>query len=467
MFAKTNLFHKIIYTTSIPIVVGFSTLQAQSQSKNASVLNPNILLILADDLGFGDLSCQGATDIQTPHLDRIFKDGMRFTNFYSNSTVCSPTRASLLTGRYPDMAGVPGVIRTHADDSWGYLSDRVTMLPQILKKAGYETALIGKWHLGLEAPNLPNLRGFDYFHGFLGDMMDDYYTHLRHGKNYLRRNDEVVNPQGHATDIFTGWALEYLDNRKPEANPFFMYLAYNAPHDPIQPPVDWIQKVKKREHGISDKRAKLVALIEHMDWNIGRVLDRLEQSGQLQNTLVIFTSDNGGVTGLEANNGPYRGGKQDMYEGGIRVPAAFFWKNRIAPGSTFPELAMTMDLFPTLCEIAGIKPAEPVDGISLLPGLSGKVQNSDNRTVFFVRREGNLKYGGMAYYAARSGEFKILQNTPWEPMQFFNLKEDPAEQHPLPKTGSKEYEELFRQLTRHIRQSGSIPWQRPSMIKNE
>ena len=428
---------------------------------------PNILLILADDLGFGDLSCQGATDMQTPHIDRIFKDGMRFTNFYSNSTVCSPTRASLLTGCFPDMAGVPGVIRTHADDSWGFLSAGIAMLPQNLKKAGYQTVLIGKWHLGLEAPNLPNLRGFDYFHGFLGDMMDDYYTHLRHGKNYLRRNDEVVNSQGHATDIFTGWALDYLDNRKPEANPFFMYLAYNAPHDPIQPPVDWIQKVKKREHGISDKRAKLVALIEHMDWNIGRVLDRLEQSGQLQNTLVIFTSDNGGVTGLEANNGPYRGGKQDMYEGGIRVPAAFFWKNRIAPGSTFPELAMTMDLFPTLCEIAGIKPAEPVDGISLLPGLSGKVQNSDNRTVFFVRREGNLKYGGMAYYAARSGEFKILQNTPWEPMQFFNLKEDPAEQHPLPKTGSKEYEELFRQLTRHIRQSGSIPWQRPSMIKNE
>ena len=428
---------------------------------------PNILLILADDLGFGDLSCQGAKDMQTPHIDRIFKDGMRFTNFYSNSTVCSPTRASLLTGRYPDMAGVPGVIRTPEDDSWGYLSAGISMLPQILKKAGYETALIGKWHLGLEAPNLPNLRGFDHFHGFLGDMMDDYYTHLRHGNNYLRRNDEVVNPQEHATDIFTGWALDYLDNRKPEANPFFMYLAYNAPHDPIQPPVDWIQKVKKREYGISDKRAKLVALIEHMDWNIGRVLDQLEKSGQLQNTLVIFTSDNGGVLGNEANNGPYRGGKQDMYEGGIRVPAAFMWKNRITPGSIFPGLALTMDLFPTLCEVAGVQPAQPIDGISLLPSLMGEEQVTDNRTVFFMRREGNLKYGGMAYYAARSGNNKILQNTPWEPMQFFNLKEDPYELHPLEKKGNKEYEELFRQLTRHIRQSGAIPWQQKSNIQNE
>lgn len=428
---------------------------------------PNILVILADDLGFGDLSCQGAKDMQTPNIDKIFKEGIRFTNFYSNSTVCSPTRASLLTGRYPDMAGVPGVIRTHEEDSWGYLSPGIELLPLYLKKAGYETALIGKWHLGLEVPNQPNLRGFDHFHGFLGDMMDDYYTHLRLGNNYMRLNEKVVNPQGHATDIFTNWVLDYVGTPKTEAHPFFMYLAYNAPHDPVQPPAEYVQKVKKREKGISDKRAKLVALIEHMDWNIGRVLDKLESSGLLENTLVIFTSDNGGVLGNEANNGPCRGGKQDLYEGGIRVPAAFMWKNRITPGSVFPGLALTMDLFPTLCEVAGVQPAQPIDGISLLPSLIGEKQDTDNRTVFYMRREGNLKYGGMVYYAARFRNYKILQNTPWEPMQFFNLKEDPYELHPLEKKGNKEYEELFRQLTRHIRQSGAIPWQQKSNIQNE
>ena len=164
-------------------MVSFVPFTVWSQKPHESIALPNVLVILADDLGFGDLTCQGSTDMQTPHIDKIFREGMRFTNFYANSTVCSPTRASLLTGRYPDMVGVPGVIRTHEDDSWGYLSPGVSLLPEKLKKKGYKTALIGKWHLGLEAPNLPNLRGFDFFHGFLGDMMDDYFTHLRHGNN--------------------------------------------------------------------------------------------------------------------------------------------------------------------------------------------------------------------------------------------------------------------------------------------
>ena len=419
---------------------------------------PNILLILADDLGYGDLSCQGAKDIQTPDIDKLFSNGMKFTGFYANSTVCSPTRASLLTGRYPDRVGVPGVIRTHPEDSWGYLSSEAVLLSQKLKKAGYHTALIGKWHLGLDAPNLPNQRGFDYFHGFLGDMMDDYYTHLRFKNNYMRENDRVINPEGHATDLFAGWAVQYLKEREKKKLPFFLYLAFNAPHDPLQPPSDWLEKVKNREKNISPKRAKLAALIEHMDHNIGRVMEQLEKSGQMNNTMVIFTSDNGGLLASEASNGLFRGGKQDMYEGGIRVPAAFYWKDRIASGSTFSGLAMTMDIFPTLCDITGISPGV-MDGISLWPALSGQNPDTNQRTIFFVRREGNMKYGGMAYYAARSGDYKVLQNTPWEPMQYFNLKDDPYERKPLEKSG-KEYETLFRQLMEHIRCSGAVPWQR-------
>ena len=157
------------------LVCNFS--QAQTEQK------PNIIVILVDDLGYGDLSCQGGTDIQTPHIDKLFEKGIRFNQFYANSTVCSPTRASLITGRYPDMVGVPGVIRTQEKNSWGYLTENSINLPDKLKEAGYHTALVGKWHLGLESPNRPNERGFDHFHGFLGDMMDDYYTHLREGNN--------------------------------------------------------------------------------------------------------------------------------------------------------------------------------------------------------------------------------------------------------------------------------------------
>ena len=172
----------------------------QSQEKQP----PNIVVILVDDLGYGDLSINGGKDIHTPHIDKLFDKGMKFTNFYANCTVSSPTRASLLTGMYPDISGVPGVIRTHEEDNWGYLREDLPTLPDMLKKAGYNTAIIGKWHLGLASPNLPNERGFDFFHGFLGDMMDDYWTHLRFGNNYMRLNEKEIKPTGHATDVFFG-----------------------------------------------------------------------------------------------------------------------------------------------------------------------------------------------------------------------------------------------------------------------
>ena len=175
---------------------------------------PNLLVIMVDDLGYGDLSVYGAPDLKSPHIDALMNDGMRFDAFYANCPVCSPTRASFLTGLYPDMAGVPGVIRTPLPErptSWGNLRNDVTTLPGHLKTAGYDTALIGKWHLGLEAPDRPNDVGFDFFHGFLGDMMDDYYDHLRHGEHYMRRNEEAIHPEGHATDLFTDWTVDYLN----------------------------------------------------------------------------------------------------------------------------------------------------------------------------------------------------------------------------------------------------------------
>ncbi len=390
-----------------------------------------MLVILVDDLGYGDLSCYGATDLQSPNIDRLVASGMRFDRFYANSPVCSPTRASLLSGRYPDLVGVPGVIRTHFQDNWGCLSPQAVLLPQMLKRAGYHTALVGKWHLGLASPNTPNERGFDHFHGFLGDMMDDYNNHRRHGINYMRLDDKEIDPEGHATDLFTQWAVDYLRQRSQKKDqPFFLYLAYNAPHAPIQPPKEWLDRVKQREPGISDDRAKLVALIEHLDAGVGKVLDVLKETGLSDNTLVVFTSDNGGQLNLGASNGPLRAGKGDMFEGGIREPMCAVWPGRIEPGSRSDRVAMAMDLFPTICEAAGVTIDHEIDAVSFLPTLLGRQQPADDRMLFWVRREGGPRYGGRAYYAARQGDYKLLQNSPFEPMALYNLPGRPQGRTP-------------------------------------
>lgn len=435
--------------------------QVQGAFAGDSPSRPNVLVILVDDLGYGDLACYGATDLQSPHIDGLVAGGMRFERFYANCPVCSPTRAALLSGRFPDLVGVPGVIRTDIRDNWGHLSPQAILLPQLLKKAGYDTALVGKWHLGLASPNTPTERGFDHFHGFLGDMMDDYTTHRRHGINYMRLDGDEIDPEGHATDLFTQWAIDYLHQRRTESRPFFLYLAYNAPHTPIQPPAEWVERVKQRETGISDKRAKLVALIEHLDDGIGRVLDALKQTGLGDNTFVIFTSDNGGQLGAGASNGSLRAGKGDMYEGGIREPMCAVWPGRIEPGSHSDRVAMTMDILPTICEAAGVRIDHEIDGESFLPALLGKPQPETDRILFWVRREGGAQYGGRAYYAARQGNFKLLQNTPFEPLRLYNLAEDPQEQNPLDDKHPM-YRKLFNALQNHVSKSGAIPWQRPS-----
>ena len=331
-------------------------------------------------------------------------------------------------------------------------------MPDILNKAGYETALIGKWHLGLEGPNTPNERGFKFFHGFLGGMMHDYYNHLQHGNNYMRKNDSVVTAKGHATDVFSDWAIDYINVQKNTDSPFFMLLAYNAPHYPIQPPKEWYEKVKNREKDISDKRAKNVALVEHLDDGIGRVIKALKASGQYENTIIVFSSDNGGHLPSEASNGNLRGGKIDMYEGGIKVPTCMLWKNKIKSNTACNVTGVTMDFYATLTNLAGVEVNHEVDAIDLLSGISDKTIKKDDRTIYFVRRAG-YNYSGLCYYAVRKGDYKLVQNSPFEEFQLFNIKEDPFETIPL-EDNSKEFRKLRYQLSQHIRKAGVIPWQK-------
>ena len=426
---------------------------------------PNILVIIVDDLGYGDLSSYGATDLKSPHIDSLISEGMRFSECFANCPVCSPTRAALLTGRYKELVGVPGVIRTKPEDNWGYLAPSATMLPQALKPLGYHTAAIGKWHLGLDHEAHPNTRGFDHFHGFLGDMMDDYYHHRRHDQHYMRLNQEKVNPKGHATDIFTRWAQSYLTERKNQKDPFFLYLAYNAPHTPIQPPLDWLKKVIKREKGITEKRAKLVALIEHMDHNIGKVIATLKETGQWKNTLTIFVSDNGGQINVGANCGNLRGGKQDMYEGGLKVPASATWPGVIKPGTRSDFSFLTMDLFPTAIEAADGTVPNGIEGRSILPLLKSGRQAPFQRDNFFTRREGNQRYMGDSSWALRRGPWKLLKNRPDGPWELFHLENDPLETTDLSKKESQKFRELTTAMRAQIQRGGTVSWQKPETTK--
>jgi arylsulfatase A-like enzyme len=447
------------FVLSLVALAAWGLVSAPGDARAEERTRPNILLILTDDLGYGDLGSYGATDLETPHIDDLVSRGIRLDQFYANSPVCSPTRAALLTGRYPELVGVPGVVRTHPEDSWGHLSRDAVLLPELLGRAGYHTALVGKWHLGLEAPNRPGDRGFDHVHGFLGDMMDDYYDHRRHGINYMRRGEVEIDPEGHATDLFSEWASDYLRSREGTRAPFFLYLAYNAPHTPIQPPPDWLDRVRRREPGIPEKRAKLVALIEHMDEGIGRVLAALRETRLDDKTLVVFTSDNGGQVNVGANNGPLRAGKGTMYEGGLKVPFAAAWPRHVAPRSRSDRIGLTMDLFPTLLEAAGVSFTHPVDGRSLLPTLLGRGQPPEDRDLFFHRREGNPRFQGLTIAALRRGDWKLVRNSPFGPLELYNLADDPLEERDLAPSHADEFRELAAALRLQVQRGGAVPWQ--------
>jgi len=428
----------------------------------AAADRPNFLIIFTDDLGYGDVSTYQPSDVETPNFDTLASQGMTFSMMRSNCTVCSPSRAALLTGRYPDQAGVPGVIRTHAENSWGYFNPNVPTLADELNQLGYHTAIIGKWHLGLESPNTPNERGFDYFHGFLGDMMDSYTTHRRFGNNYMRLNEKEIDPKGHATELFSEWASEYLTERsKNEEEPFFLYLAYNAPHFPIEPPADWLNRTIKEQPELTEKRANNVAFVQHLDHWVGTVLKTLDETGLAENTVVVFSSDNGGSLSHAQNNDPWRGGKQDHLDGGLKIPFYVRWPGKVKPGSKSDYAGLNFDVFPTFVELAGGKPSDQLNAVSLVPALNGlPMVDSNTRELYFVRREGGAKYNGKAYHAIVQGDWKLLQNHPFMPLELYNIKNDPHEDNNLSSKEPKVYRALSNALRSHIQAGGNVPWQK-------
>ncbi|MFO1149880.1 MAG: arylsulfatase [Alsobacter sp.] len=386
---------------------------------------PNIVYILADDLGWADVGFHGS-DIKTPNIDDLAKTGARLEQFYVQP-MCTPTRAALMTGRYPLRYGLQTLV-IPASLSYGLPTDE-WLLPQALEEAGYATAIIGKWHLGHAKREFwPKQRGFDYQYGAqLGEI--DYFTHTVHGKLDWYRNNKRVDEKGYVTTLLGDDAVRFIDEQSKK-KPFFMYLAFTAPHTPYQAPQEHIDRYKS----ISDpNRRTYAAMITAMDDQIGRVVKALDENGLRQNTIIIFHGDNGGnqsahlageteVKGpLPASNGPYRGGKGDLYEGGTRVSSLINWPGRIKAGTTVDEMMHVVDYYPTLANLAGasLTKTKPLDGFDMWRTISEGKPSPRDEVVYNIE---------MFRGAVRKGDWKLVWRTTLpSKTELFNLAQDPSE----------------------------------------
>lgn len=371
---------------------------------------PNIVLILADDMGYGDLGCYGHPRAKTPVIDRLAKEGVRFTQHYSNGTECSPTRTALLTGRYPQRAGgLECAIGTgnvgRYDDAIALAAQRQlglpakqVVLPGALKRTGYVSGVFGKWHLGYEPRFNPMEHGWDEFFGYLGGNVH-YFNHRETSElHVLFRGRLPVHSEGYMTHLITESSIDFIARHKEK--PFFLFVSHESPHFPFQGPKDAAKKITK-ENWMTPDADTYVAMLEDLDSEVGRVLDALKQHKLERNTLVIFVSDNGGFAPA-AHMGPLRGAKSSTLEGGIRVPLIMRWPGKLPAGKTSKQVCATFDLTRSILNLAQAKvPAAQLDGLDIVQHSADR-QPDFSRTLFWrgkrgkrtwaAVREGNLKY---------------------------------------------------------------------------
>ena len=400
---------------------------------------PNVVFIMADDLGYGDLGCYGAPDIRTPNIDRLAQQGVRLTDFYANGPTCSPTRYAFMTGRYQQRGGLEYAL-FYQEMGAGLPAGGQT-LAEYLRKAGYATALIGKWHLGYDPERIPTQQGFDYFFGLLGGN-HHYFTHVdRSGVPDLFLNDKPVVRKGYSTDLFTDDAIRYLGETLQQ--PFFLFLAYNAPHFPYQGPGDEAREVRPNEKSWGEgTRAHFVSMVERLDLGVGRVLAELARRGLAENTLVVFTSDNGGDP--KGRNLPLRELKSSVWEGGIRVPCIVRFPGRLPAGSESTQVGITMDWTASLLALAQAPRPAALDGIDLLPLLAG-TRPSKDRTLFWRRVPEPVRRGVNPMRAMRSGKWKFIDQ-PDGTRFLFDLSSDPGESRNLAPKHADVCVEFQRQL---------------------
>ncbi|WP_218939726.1 arylsulfatase [Lutibacter citreus] len=435
--------------TVILMALGFSCKSKQNEVSKAvnTKQKPNIIFIMADDLGYGDLGCYGQTKIKTPNIDKMASEGMIFTNHYSGSTVCMPSRASLLTGYDQGHASVRGnPVWTKSGTPVNLKPNELTVANE-LKKAGYKTAIIGKWGLseGNTKDNMPSNHGFDYFLGYKKHSDAHHYywdTLYRNNDPYILKENNFSLKQGKYThDIFVNEALSYIEKEKN--NSFFLYLALTIPHLELTVPEDskkpyqnlgWPKrKMNTNGHYKNDDEgnATYAGMVSRMDRDLGKLFEKLKELGIEENTIVVFTSDNGpeyeSKDRFFNSNGKLKGGKRDLYEGGIRIPFIVKFPGKIAPGSKSEHISAFWDFLPTACELAGIEPSNnDINGISLVPELMGNTEKQKKHDYLyweFNEREGPIQ-------AIRKGDWKLVWKLEGKP-ELYNLSNDIGESENL------------------------------------
>ncbi|MGC3972514.1 MAG: sulfatase-like hydrolase/transferase [Pirellulales bacterium] len=408
---------------------------------------PNIVLINADDLGYGDLTCYGNREVIAPEIDRLAKEGVRCTQFYVTWPACTPSRASLLTGRYPQRHGLYDMIRNdmvnygHRYTETEYavspemtlgMDERERTIADVLKAAGYRCGVVGKWDGGRARRYLPLQRGFDFFYGFANTGID-YWTHQRYSIESMFRGNDRVEEEGYSTDLFGREAVRFI--RESKGKPFFLYVPFNAPHgasnlekDSYQAPPETIALYKDRDP--KDKQTKYLAMVTRMDERIGDIRRALEEIGAADNTLIVVSSDNGGSGNI--HNVPLRGQKSTMFEGGLRVPLIAWWPKRLPAGTVNDQFLTSLEWLPTLAALAGAKLPEGVklDGFDMLPVLAAG-ETSSRTKMFWQRRDDR---------AARVGNWKWVASA--KGAGLFDLANDPSEKHDL----SSERPEVVKQM---------------------
>jgi arylsulfatase A-like enzyme len=416
------------YLLSILFLFCFTMVHGQRKSTK-----PNIIYLMADDLGYADLSCYGRKDYQTPNLDKMASEGMRFTNAYASAPVCTPTRVAFMTGRYPARltVGLYEPIAEGAKDSLVGLSPSVPSLAQLMHKVGYETLLVGKWHLGYQSQFSPMANGFDYFFGFHAGA-SDYISHKSPGgKDDLYENDQLVHKDGYLTDLLSDKAVELI--RSKHRKPFFLALTFNAPHWPWeargdQPYPDTLAWTK------GGSKATYAKMMEALDEAVGNILKAVDDAGITRETVVIFTSDNGGER--FSDNGPYKGGKMNLWEGGIREPAFIKWPGKIKPNSSTDQVVTTMDWTASILALGGAKanPDFPLDGMNIMPVVLGQKKPVDRTLYWRVFQRVQSK-------AMRDGKWKYLQDEKGNE-HLFDLEADPSENNDLKEKEKDVFEKL-------------------------
>ena len=398
-------------------------LSGSAQPRPADPGRPNVVLIITDDVGYGDLGSYGAVDIRTPNIDDLAREGVRLTDFYA-APQCTPTRAALMTGRYQQRVQLERALRDAEEMRGQGLSPTGRSLPQLLKNNGYATGLLGKWHLGFTPELGPNAHGFDEFFGFLSGFID-FYTHTRgDGSPDLFENTTPVHQDGYMTDLITARAVRFIEQRA--AAPFFLEVAYNAAHWPFQPP-DHYSKAPNNaafqgpDAAVPATRKDYVAMLERADAGVGQILRTLDTLGLAKNTLVVFTNDNGGE--WLSRNAPLFHRKDTLWEGGIRVPAIFRWPARLPAGKTSSQAGITMDLTASILAATNtpVPPEAQLEGIDLLPILEGRSPVIE-RTLFW-----RISIPSRQQRAVRSGDWKLLLDG--DDLLLYNLRADIGERN--------------------------------------